>query len=741
MVENSAEASSPSRSGMRPTRRGLIKSVVLTGAGLSIGLRLDRGRAFAGEVSSEPWEANAFVRIGTDDLVTVMVKHIEFGQGVGTGLPTIVAEELDAAWRQMRFEHAPADETRYNNILMGPVQGTGGSTAVANSWQQLRQAGATARALLVAAAAQEWGVPATQITVENGRVHHAPSGRSSGFGALTATAATLPVPEEVPLKDPKDFKLIGKPHLPKLDTAAKSDGSARFTQDLYLPDMSTALVAHGPRFGAKVKSFDGTAALKIRGVQKVVQIPTGVAVLADGFWAAKKGREALHVEWDESGAETRGDRDLEQEYGALLDEPGAEAKSRGDVEAALSAAAKVLEMDYTFPFLAHAPMETLDYVVHLEKDRCRAWGGAQIQTLEKGTIAQVVGLPAEKVELVTMLGGGSFGRRATPTCDVAFEAACIAKAAGTGKPIKLVWTREDDIRGGYYRPLYRHRLRAGLDGDGNLLAWHHRIVGQSIVSSTLFESALVQDGIDATSVEGARGLPYAVENFLNDLHSPKVGVPVLWWRSVGHTHNGYSTENFFDHVAREAGKDPYEWRRELLGEHPRHRAVLDLAAQKAGWGKPLAAGRARGLALHESFGSIAAQVAEISVDPDGMPKVERVVCAVDCGIAINPDIIVAQMESGIGYGLNAALFGEIRLDRGRVVESNFHDYRPLRIQEMPRIEVHIVPSGEAPTGVGEPGVPPIAPAVANAYLAATGKTVRRLPFSRWIAESHDEEVG
>ena len=740
MVDPSAKTTAPA-SDFHPTRRRLLQSVGLTSAGLWIGFRLGDGRALAAEISTDSWQADAFVRIGTDDLVTVMIKHIEFGQGVSTGLPTIVAEELDAAWEQMRFEHAPADETKYNNLLMGPVQGTGGSTAVANSWQQLRQAGATARALLVAAAAQEWEVPAAEISVDAGRVSHAATGRSSGFGALTATAATLPVPAEVVLKDPKDFKLVGKARLPKLDAAAKSDGSARFTQDLYLRGMSTALVAHAPRFGAKVKSFDPSAALKVNGVQKVVEIPTGVAVVASGFWAAKKGRDALEIEWDESAAETRGDGDLEKEFSALLAEPGAEVRSRGDVEAALAGAAKVLQADYAFPYLAHAPMETLDYVVHLEKDRCRAWGGSQIQTLGKATIAQVVGLAPEQVELVTMLGGGSFGRRATPTCDIAFEAASVAMAVGSGKPIKVVWTREDDIRGGYYRPLYLHRLRAGLDAEGRLIAWHHRIVGQSILAGTLFEQALVQDGIDSTSVEGARGLPYAVENFHNDLHSPKVGVPVLWWRSVGHTHNGYSTETFFDQAARLAGRDPYEWRRELLADKPRHRAVLDLAAQKAGWGTPLAEGQARGIALHESFGSIAAQVAEISLDSGGGPKVERVVCAVDCGVAINPDIVTAQMESGIGYGLNAALYGEIRLDQGRVVESNFHQYRPLRIHEMPRVEVHIVPSSEAPTGVGEPGVPPIAPAVANAYLNLTGKAVHRLPFSRWIAEAHDEEVG
>ncbi len=721
------------------SRRKVIQGGAVLGAGLVLGLEWLPGRRLgAAEAAGAPFEPNAFVRIGLDGTVTVILKHIEFGQGVSTGLPTIVAEELDADWSQMRFEHAPADETRYNNLFFGPVQGTGGSTATANSWQQLRVAGATARAMLVAAAAERWGVPAAEVAVESGRVLHAASGRSAGFGELAEAAALLPVPEGVPLKDPKDFRLIGK-RLPRLDSAAKSDGSARFTQDFDLPGMLTAVIARPPRFGATVASFDAAAAGKVPGVVRVVEVPSGVAVVGRGFWAAKKGRDALEVAWDESAAEKRGSAELWTEYRRLAATPGVTAASRGDAEAAIAGAARTFEAEYLFPYLAHAPMETLDCVVQLEGGRCRAWAGSQLQTVDRAVIAGAAGVAQDQVDLTTLFGGGSFGRRATPNGDVAGEAAAIAKAVGGRAPVKLVWTREDDLRGGRYRPMYLHRLRAGLDAAGNIVGWQHRIVGQSIVAGTPFEG-LIENGVDATSVEGARNLPYAVPNLHVDLHSPAVGVPVLWWRSVGHTHNAYSTETFLDELAAAAGRDPVELRRSLLADHPRHLAVLELAAERAGWGSPLPAGRARGVAVHESFSSFAAQVAEIRLGDDGLPVVERVVCAVDCGIAVNPDVIAAQMESGIGYGLNAALFQEIELEEGRVVQSNFHDYRPLRIHEMPRVEVHVVPSNADPTGVGEPGVPPIAPAVANAWFALTGKPVRRLPFRRWLREERQGEV-
>jgi len=493
--------------------------------------------------------------------------------------------------------------------------------------------------------------------------------------------------------------------------------------------MLTALIARPPRFGATVKSFDAIGSRRVKGVTHVVQVPSGIAVVATSFWAARKGREALRVTWDENRAEKRGSDDLFAAYRALAGRPGRPARREGDVARALRSAAKVVEAVYEFPYLAHAPMEPLDAVVRIGADGCDLWAGSQIPTIDQQVVAGIVGLPPAKVRVHTLLAGGSFGRRATPNGDVAGEAAAVAKAIGADKPVKLVWTREDDIQGGRYRPLYVHRLRARLDAQGNIVGWEHRIVGQSIAAGTPFE-VMVKNGIDPTSVEGASTLPYAIPNITVELHTTSVGVPILWWRSVGSSHTAYSTETFLDELAYAAGRDPLEVRRALLARHPRHLATLNLAAEKAGWDQPLPAGRARGIAVHESFESVVAQVAEVSRRPDGLPKVERVVCAVDCGTAINPDVVRAQMEGGIGFGLAGALWSEITIVRGRVQQRNFDGYRPLRIEDMPAVEVHIVPSGAVPTGVGEPGVPPIAPAVANAFFHLSGLRVRRLPFAR-----------
>jgi isoquinoline 1-oxidoreductase beta subunit len=714
-------------------RRQLLKGGLTVGAGLVIGLRLPRAAEARAMAAGAELVPNAFLRIAADDTVTVLSKHIEFGQGTYTGLATVLAEELDADWATVRVVAAPADASRYANLAFG-VQGTGGSTAMANSWDQMRRAGATGRAMLVAAAAAAWEVPAAEIEVSAGVVRHPGSGREARFGELAERAAGLEPPAEVELKDPASFTLIGREPLPRVDVPAKSRGEAMFTYDIQLPEMLTALIARPPRFGAAVGAVDDAATRKVPGVVDVVTVPAGVAVLAEGFWAAKKGRDALRIEWDESAAERRGSAEVLAEYRVLLESPGAEFRTDGDAAAALAGAAKVLTADYEFPYLAHAPMEPLGCVVQRTDDGCDVWAGSQLQTVDQMVIGGTLGLTPQQVTLRTELGGGSFGRRATPNGDVAGEAASIVKATGTRRPLKLLWTREDDIRGGRYRPLVAQRLTAGLDESGRIVAWTQRVVCQSIVTGTAFEGALVQDGIDSTSVEGSRGLPYAIPNVAMDLHTTEVGVPVLWWRSVGHTHNGFTTETFLDELAAAAGRDPVELRRELLAEHPRHLGVLNLAAEKAGWGGPLPEGRARGVAVHESFGSFAAEVAEVSIGDDGMPRVHRVVCAVDCGIAINPDNIRAQMESGIGYGLGAALHDAVELDAGRVVQSNFHNYRSLRIHEMPEVEVHIVPSAESPTGVGEPGVPPIAPAVANAMAVLTGRWTRRLPFRHGAGE-------
>jgi isoquinoline 1-oxidoreductase beta subunit len=707
-------------------RRQFLKGAGAAGAGLVIGFNWIGGRRAAMAATGD-LAPNAFVRIAPDSTVTVIAKHFEMGQGTATGLPTILAEELDADWAQVKVAFAPSDPSKYNNLLFGQAQGTGGSTAIANSYKQLREAGAAARALMVQAAAESWNVPTGEITVEKGIVQHKKSGQSSSFGGLVEKAATLPMPKDVKLKDPKDFKLIGQ-MLTRKDTADKAHGRTQFTLDVRLPNMLTAVVARAPLFGGTVKSFDATEAKKVKGVVDVVQIPVGIAVLANGFWAAKTGREALKIEWDDGKAEKRGSAQMIQEFKGLLEKPGTVARQEGDAEKGLAGAAKVIEATYEFPYLAHAPMEPMDCVVQLGADKCEIWSGCQFPTIDHAVASAVSGLKPEQVVINTLYAGGSFGRRANPAGDFTFEAVAIAKAIGGRAPVKLVWTREDDIRGGRYRPLYVHKIRAGLDKDGKIVGWHHRIVGQSILAGTPF-AAMIKDGVDMSSIEGALHPPYAVGSFYLDLHSPQSGVPVLWWRSVGSTHTAYTVETMMDELAEAAGKDPLEFRRGLMAEHPRHLAVLNLAAEKAGWGQPLAKGVARGIAVHESFNSFVAQVAEVRL-VDGKPKVERVVCAVDCGVAINPDVIKAQMEGGIGFGLGAVLHDEITLTDGTVDQSNFHDYLPLRINEMPKVEVHIVSSSADPTGVGEPGVPPIGPAVANALYKLTKKRIRSLPMAK-----------
>ena len=719
------------------TRRGFLKG----GAGLAlavvaptVALAETGGPGHAGSATVDgEFSPSAFLRIGTDGTVTVVSKHLEMGQGIYTGLATLVAEELDADWSRVTVEGAPADAKRYGNLFW-KAQGTGGSTAIANSYEQMRRAGATARAMLVAAAAKEWKVPASQITVKNGVVSHAASGRKAGFGELAEAAGKQPVPANVKLKDPKQFNLIGR-SAPRVDSVAKTTGRATFTQDVKLPGMLVAVVAHPPRFGGRVKSVDDKAARAVKGVSDVVVIPNGVAVLATDYWTAKKGRDALKVEWDESQA-WRGSSDaIVADYRERAKKPGQVARNDGNAEAALAKAGKVFEAEYVFPFLAHASMEPLNCVMKFENGQCEVWNGEQLHTADQYAIAKAFGIEADRVTLNMVYAGGSFGRRANPQSDYLLETAQIVKAINGRAPVKLVWSREDDMRGGFYRPIYVHRVRAALDAKGMPLAWQQRVVGQSIALGSPFEPVLVKDGLDVLSVEGASTLPYAIPNLNVDLHTTNadVKVPVQWWRSVGSTHTGYATEVFLDELATAAGKDPVAYRMALLKKHPRHAGVLKLAADKAGWGKPLApaadgAKRGRGIAVHESFHSFVAEVVEVTVQKDGSFKVDRVVCAVDCGVVVNPDVVKAQMEGGIGYALAAALTGSITLKDGVVEQSNFNDYPVLRINEMPAVEVHIVKSAAAPTGVGEPGVPPLAPALANALFAATGKRIRTLPI-------------
>ena len=711
------------------SRRDLIKG----GAALTLAIYLPGTAAAAAAkatvASAKPFEANAFVRISADGKVTVISKHLEMGQGTYTGLASLLADELDADWAQVYVEGAPADNARYKNLRFG-FQGTGGSTAMANSFTQYREAGAAARAMLVAAAAAEWHVAAGDITVARGVVQHAASGKQAKFGELVALAAAQPVPAAVKLKDPSQFIYIGK-GMGRLDAAEKSNGTAIYTQDIQLPGMQTAVVARPPLFGAKVRGFDAAAARAVNGVVAVVQFDTpassGVAVLAKDFWTAKKGRDALKVEWDESKAFRQGSTEILADYRKLAATPGLVAHNDGDVGAALKRAARVVEATYEVPYLAHAAMEPLNCVAQVTGEGCEIWNGVQQAGLDQITVGQYLGLPPEKIRFNMLYAGGSFGRRGNFFADYTLEAVAIARAHGAGVPVKLVWTREDDMRAGYYRPLYVHALKAGLDAGGTIMAWQHRIVGQSVMAEGVM-SSWVKNGIDPTSVEGAANLPYAISNLRVELHTTKPAVPILFWRSVGSSHTAYVTESFFDDVARVAGKDPYALRRVLLGDHERHLSVLNTAAQRAGWGTPLPEGHARGIAVHESFGSFVAQVAEVSRQGDGF-RVERVVAAVDCGLAINPNIVSAQVESGIIYGLSAASTGAITLKDGAVEQSNFHDYPVLRMSQAPKIEVYVLASQAKPSGIGEPGVPPIMPAVCNAIAALTGKPVHALPLS------------
>ena len=713
------------------SRRDFLKSSAASIAALAIGFHWGsrRSQAAAATTTAPPdFAPNAFVRIGADDSVTVIAKHLEMGQGSYTGIATVLAEELDADWARVRVESAPADAKRYANLAF-KMQGTGGSSAMANSWQQLREAGATARALMVSAAAKQWQVPESQLRVESGVVYHDASQRKASFGALVKTASTLPVPAKVGLKDPAQFKLIGA-RPPRVDVPAKCDGTAQFSLDVALPGMLVALLARPPQFGATVASFDAAPAMAVPGVVKVVQVPRGVAVIAKSFWSAKKGRDRLVVQWDDSGAEKRSSPQIMDEYRKRADQPAASARKTGDAASALNAAATKVSATYEFPYLAHAPMEPLDCVVKLTAQRCEIWSGDQFQTIDQMNAAKAAGVDPQQVFINTLYAGGSFGRRANSWSDYIVEAVSIAKAYGAdGTPIKLQWTREDDIRGGLYRPMYFHKLEAGLDANHEVTAWRHVIVGQSIMDGTIM-AAMIKDGVDGTSVEGAANIAYEIPNVAVDLATMKTGVPVLWWRVVGSSHTTLAVEAFIDEVAHAANKDPFEFRRKLLDKEPRMKAVLELAADKAGWSTPLAKGRGRGIAVAEAFQTYVAQVVEVSVKDSGQIKVERVVCAVDCGTAINPDIITAQMEGGIGFALGAVLYGGITLDKGRVEQSNFNDYRVLRINEMPKVEVHIVPSSSAPTGVGEPGVAPLGPALANAIFSATGKRMHELPFSK-----------
>ena len=645
------------------------------------------------------------------------------GQGIWTSLAMLIAEEMDCDWSKIRVEHAPAAPA-YAHTAYG-LQMTGGSTTSWSEFDRYRTVGAMAREMLVRAAADRWKVRSRSLHTENGFVVYRTSRAS--YGQLAEAAQQLSPPASVRLKGKKDWKLIGKPTR-RLDTPEKITGKAQFGIDVQLPRMRTALIARAPVFGGKVKSFDASKAKAVPGVEQVVQVPSGIAVVAANFWSAKLGRDALQIDWDPGpGAELNSGKLLasyrEQAKGA-----GAVAVAEGDADTAIARAARRLEAEYDVPYLAHATMEPLNCTVRLEGGRCEIWTGTQFQGVDQMAAAEIAGVPPQKVVIHTTFLGGGFGRRATLNSHFVAEGVHVAKAAGVA--VKVVWTREDDIRGGHYRPMYVHRIEAGVDDKGTLLAWRHTIVGQSILTGTAFEKFTVKDGVDASSVEGAVDSPYleAVPARRITLHSPRNQVPPQWFRSVGNSHTAFAMESMIDELAWAAGRDPLEYRRALLAHKPRHWRALKAAAEKAGWGTPPPEGRARGLAVHDCFGTIVAEVAEVSVDARRGIRVHKVSCALDCGQAVNPLAIEAQVQGGVVFGLSAALFGAVTLKEGRVEQSNFHDYRVLRIPEMPEVKVQILESDAKMGGIGEPATAPIAAAVANAVYALTRQRLRSLPL-------------
>lgn len=703
------------------SRRDFLRAGASAGAGLVLAVYLpgcSRGAAGGRQAASgPPFQPNAFLRIAPDDTITVIVGYSEMGQGVATAIPMLVAEQLDADWSRVRMEFAPADKA-YNNPLFG-MQGTGGSTAVRGAWKPLSLAGAAAREMLVAAAAAEWGVAASQCRTSSGAVIGA-SGKRLSYGQLAARAATLPVPASPALKDARQYTILGKPTR-RLDAPEKVNGQAQFGIDVKVPDMLVAVVARCPVFGGTVAKFDATKAKAVPGVRQVVQISSGIAVVADGYWPALQGRDALEVTWNEGPNAHATSASISRDLALAVRRKGVVARHDGAGEAALARGRRVNAV-YEVPLLAHATMEPMNCTASVRADACEVWAPTQFQSRAQETAAQITGLAPAKVRIHTTFLGGGFGRRS----EVDFVTDAVEASKAAGAPVKVVYPREDDVRHDFYRPTTYNTVSAALGADGVPVAFSCHIAGPSIMSRVFPQ--MVKNGLDSSNVDGIANSPYAIPNFHVEFVHHEVGVPVGFWRSVGDSQNAFVMECFMDELAHAAGKDPYEFRKALLGKSPRHAGVLDLAAQRAGWGTPPPAGRFRGIAMHESYGSIVAEVAEVSVGSDRAVRVHRVVCAVDCGQVANPLTIEAQMQSGIVYGLTAALYGEIDIRDGRVVQGNFDTYRMLRIPEMPVVEVHIVPSTEPPGGIGEPGTPPILPAVANAVFAATGTRIRKPPI-------------
>jgi len=706
------------------SRRDFVTVLATAGGGLMLGWRAgEPSRAATAAAAAPPaFVPNAFIRIGSDGRVTLIMNQVEMGQGTYTSMPMLLAEELEVGLDQVQLEHAPPDDKLYANPFFGD-QETGGSSSVRAFYEPLRRAGATARTMLVAAAAQTWDVDPASCRAKRGVVTHTPTGRTLTYGAMADKAATLPVPDKVPLKDPKDFTLIGTP-AKRLDTPDKVNGKAQYGIDVRLPGLKIATVAASPVLGGKVAGLDEPKALAIPGVRQIVNLGDVVAVVADHMWAAKQGLAALAIRWDDGPNGGVSTADVVQGLDTASQQPGAVARTQGNAAAALAGAAKKIDAVYQVPFLAHAPLEPMNCTVHVEKDRCEVWTGSQTLTRAQGTAVRVTGLPLEQVVVHNHLLGGGFGRR--------LEYDYVTQAVRIGQqvegPVKVVWTREEDMQHGFYRPYYYDRMAAGLDAGGTPVAWTHRIVGPAIVARYLppgFRNGIDPDGVGA-AVELLYDIPAIQVEFVR--HEEPV-LNTTFWRGVGPTHNVFVIESFMDELAAAAKADPVEYRRTLLSKAPRARAVLDLAAKAARWGQPLPAGRGRGVALlFSGWGSYLAEVAEVEVSKAGELRVHRIVCAVDCGTVINPDTVKAQIEGGVNFGVSAALWGEVTLKNGRVEQSNFHNYRVLRMNEAPTIEVHLVRNLEAPGGLGEPGTSVTAPALANAVFAATGKRIRKLPL-------------
>jgi isoquinoline 1-oxidoreductase beta subunit len=689
-------------------RRSFLKTGAAAAGGLMLGFYLPENNSL--EAQGAVGKLNAYVQVSTDDTITLYIHKAEMGQGTVTSLSMLLAEELECDWKKIRTEFPGVDP-----VAFGPMQGVFGSMSVRTSWEPLRKAGATAAEMLIQAAAQKWNVPKSQCRAENNTVLNIKTKERLSYGSLAEAASKLPVPQYgVALKDPTQFKLVGKSQK-RMDTPAKVSGKTTFGIDLKVPGMLYATLLRCPVFGGKVKSFDATKAKQVPGVKQVVQISNGVAVLADNTWSAMEGRKGLVVQWDEGPLATTSSATIRKAFADLAEKPGAVARKEGDVTAALASAPRKIEAVYEVPYLSHAPMEPLNAVAHVRADGADVWSGMQIQSVARQTAARITGLPPEKVEIHTVYLGGGFGRRGG--ADFIAEAVEISKVAGV--PVKLQWTRDDDLQHDTYRPASYTKFTSALDEKGMPTVWNVRVVCPSFGG--------LRNGVDRTGVEGIAEIRYSIPNILVDYHPPDVGIPTSYWRSVGYSQNTFFTESFLDELAVAAKQDPVGFRRKLLAKAPRMLGVLELAAEKAGWGKPLPAGRHRGIAVVDNLGSFNAQVAEISIDK-GKVRVLRVVCAVDCGHVVNPAIVVQQIESGIVYGLSAALRGEITIDRGRVQQTNFNNYEPLRIDEMPVIETYIVPSTNPPGGIGEASTPAIAPAVTNAIFSATGKRIRRLPI-------------